>query len=112
MEDTSGAADGDAQGNIRGQGAIRNTVSLPSWSSGPVRLHKQASEQANKQASKQASKQGGKQESKQASKLANMTVILHTHHAGIHIQPILVGNRAPLQCIVLKETPLLPSGSV
>ena len=39
VEDTSGAADSDGQANIRGQGAIGNTVSLPSWSSEPVLLH-------------------------------------------------------------------------
>ena len=33
--------------------------------------------------------------------------------AGIHVQPLLVGNRAPLQCIALKEAlVLLPSGSI
>ena len=33
--------------------------------------------------------------------------------AGIHVQPLLVGNRAPLQCLALKEAlALLPNGSV
>ena len=73
---------------------------------------KHASKQACKRASERAYTQASKQASEGGTYTAHTMMLCSVQPAGIHIQPILVGNRAPLQCIALKETPLLPSGSV
>ena len=90
---------------------------------GQQQASKPASQQASKPASEHAGQQANNQANEQASNQASEPtdeIIPHTpciacpmQPAGIHIQHLLVGNRAPLQCIALKEAlVLLPSGSV